>query len=47
MEFSSKEYWRGFPFSPPGNLPDPEMEPTWPVSPALVGGFLTTAPPGV
>ena len=25
------------------NLPEPELEP---VSPALAGGFLTTAPPG-
>ena len=28
-----------------GNLPDPGMEPASPVSPALAGGFFTTAPP--
>ena len=30
----------------PGDLPDPEMEPTSPVSPALAGRFFTTEPPG-
>ena len=30
---------------PPGDLPDPEIEPTSPASPALVGGFFTTEPP--
>ena len=28
MEFSRKEYWSGLPFPPPGDLPNPEMEPT-------------------
>ena len=27
MEFSRKEYWSGLPFPPPGDLPNPEMEP--------------------
>ena len=27
MEFSRQEYWSGFPFSSPGDLPDPEIEP--------------------
>ena len=31
------------PFPPPGDLPDPGTEPP---SPALVGGFFTTVPPG-
>ena len=35
MEFSRQEYWGGLPFAPPGDLPDPGMEPTSPVSPAL------------
>ena len=39
MAFSRQEYWSGFPFSPPGNLPDPGTEPTSPVSPASAGGF--------
>jgi hypothetical protein len=29
-----------------GDLPDPEMDSEYPVSPALVYGFLTTAPAG-
>ena len=32
MAFSRQEYWSGLPFSSPGNLPDPGMEPR---SPAL------------
>ena len=32
-------YWSGLPFPPPGDLPDPGLEPTSPVSPALAGGF--------
>ena len=30
------------PFPPPGDLPDPGIEP---MSPALAGGFFTTEPP--
>ena len=46
MEFSRQEYWSGLPCLPPGDLPNPEMEPTSPVSPALAGGFFTTELPG-
>ena len=46
IEFSSQEYWSGLPCAPPGDLPDPGIEPVSPASPALAGGFLTTAPPG-
>ena len=46
MEFSSQEYWSRLPFPSPGHLPDPGIELTFPASPALVGGFLTTVPPG-
>ena len=42
MGFSRQEYWSGFLFPPPGDFPDPGMEP---MSPALAGGFLTTEPP--
>ena len=35
MGFSSKEYWSGLPLPPPQDLPDPEIKPTSPVSPAL------------
>ena len=37
MGFSRQEYWSGVPCHPPGDLPDPGIEP---VSPALTGGFL-------
>ena len=46
MEFSRQEYWSGLPFPPPGDLPDPGIEPGSPVSPALAGRFFTTEPPG-
>ena len=46
MGFSRQECWSGLPFPPPGNLPDPGMEPASPVFPALAGGFLTTEPAG-
>ena len=43
MGFSRQEYWSGFPFPPPGELPDSGIEPG---SPALQAGCLTTEPPG-
>ena len=43
MEFPKQEYWSGFPFSSPGNLPDPGIEPR---PPALAGGFFTTKSSG-
>ena len=43
MGFSRQEYWSGLPCPPPGNLPDPGIEPLSPVSPALAGGFFTTS----
>ena len=43
MGFSQQEYWSGLPCPPPGDLPDPGIEPA---SPALAGGFFTTEPPG-
>ena len=42
MEFSRQEYWNELPFSTPGDLPDPGIEPTSPVSPALADEFFTT-----
>ena len=41
MGFSRQEYWNGLPFSPPGDLPDPGIEPMSLASLALAGGFLT------
>ena len=46
MEFSRQEHWSGVPFPTPRDLPDPGIEPTSLVSPALAGGFFTTGPPG-
>ena len=34
-------YWSGLPFSPPGHLPDPGIEPVSLTSPALAGRFFT------
>ena len=34
------------PFPPPGNLPNPGIEPSFPESPVLAGRFFTTEPPG-
>ena len=41
--FSRKEYWSGLPFSSPGDLPDPGIEPR---SPALQANSLLYEPPG-
>ena len=46
MGFSSQEYWSGLLCPLPGNLPDPGIEPTSPVSPALQADSLPTEPPG-
>ena len=46
MESSRQEYWGRLPFPTPGDLPDPGIKHTSPVSPALPGRFFTTAPPG-
>ena len=43
MGFSSQGYWSGLPSPPPGDLPDPGMEPTSLMSLALAGMFLTTS----
>jgi len=41
MEFPRQEYWSGLPFPSPGDLTDPDIQPT---SPALAGRFFTTEP---
>ena len=46
MGFPRQVYWSGLPFLPPGNLPDPGIKTTSPVTPALAGRFFTTVPPG-
>ena len=49
MGSSRQEYWSELTFPPPGDLPDPGIEPASPASPAfpaLAGGFFTSGPPG-
>jgi len=41
--FSRQEYWSGWPFTSPGDFPNPGIELG---SPALAGGFFTAEPPG-
>ena len=43
MRFPRQEYWSGLSFPPPGDFPDPEIEPS---SLVLTGRFFTTEPPG-
>ena len=38
MGFSRQEFWGGLPFPPPGDLPDPGIEPASPMFPALQAG---------
>ena len=40
---SRQEYWSGLPSPPPGDLPDPGIEPVYLLSPALAGRFFTTS----
>ena len=46
MGFPRQEHWSGLPFSTPEYLPDAGIQSMSLVSPALVGRFLTIAPPG-
>ena len=43
MGFSRQEYWSGLPCPPPGDLPDPGIEPPSLTSPVPAGGFFTTS----
>ena len=43
LGFSRQEYWSGLPCPLPEYLPDPGIEPTSLLSPALVGRFFTTS----
>ena len=36
-----QECWSGLPFPPPGDIPDPGIEPTFPVSPAMPADSLS------
>ena len=44
--FFRQEYWSGLPCCSPGDLPDPGIEPTSLMFPALAGEFFTAKPPG-
>ena len=44
--FSRQDYWSGLPCLPPGDLPDPGMEPRSPMAPVLRAGFLLLSPQG-
>ena len=46
MVFFSQEYWSGFPFPSPEDLPNPGIKATSPVSPASQAGSLPTEPSG-
>ena len=48
MGFSRQEYWSGLPCSPPGDLPDPGIEPCGFFNRSCTGrqGSLPLAPPG-
>ena len=43
MGFSKQEYWSGLPFPPPGDLPDPGIEPR---SPTVQADALPSEPSG-
>ena len=42
MGLPRQNYWNGLPFPPPGDLPDPGIEPSSLMSPALADRFFTT-----
>ena len=44
--FSQQEYWSGLPFTLPGDLLDPGVEPVSPASPALQVDTFTAEPLG-
>ena len=46
MGFSRQGYWSGLPCPPPGDLPDPGIEPSSLTSLALAGSLFTSKPPG-
>ena len=46
LGFSRQECWSGLPFPPPGDLPNPGIEPASLSSPALPGRFVLLSHPG-
>ena len=45
MGLPRQEYWSGVPLPPPGDLPDPGIEPESPASRSLAGGFFNAKLP--
>ena len=45
MGLVRQEYWNGLPFPTLGHLPNLGIEPAFPESLALAGGFFITEPP--
>ena len=43
MGFCRQEYWSGLPFTSPGDLPDPGIQPASLTYSPLAGGFFTTS----
>ena len=43
LGFCQQEYWSGVPLPPPGDLPNPGIQPVSPTYPALAGRFFTTS----
>ena len=43
LGFSRQEYWSGLPCPPPGDLPNPGIEPASLTSRAVTSGFFTTS----
>ena len=43
MGFSRQEYWRGLPFSSPGDFPDPGIKPVSLMAPAWADGLYITS----
>ena len=43
MGFPRQEHWSGLLFPPPGDLPDPGIQPASLASPVLAGRFFTTS----
>ena len=46
MRFSRQEYWSELPLPPPGDLPDPRIEPALVMVLALASRFFTTSATG-
>ena len=47
MGFPRQEYWNGLLFPPPGDIPDPGIEPTSLPSSSLQANSLLAEPPGL